>query len=89
MITIKLIKDSDFEVTVKLKSTTQHVVHLSNDFYKLLTDGKVSHENLIKASFEFLLDRESNNSILSQFDLEAISHYFPEYEKVMKKRLKP
>ena len=89
MITIKLIKDSDFEVTVKLKSTTQHVVHLSNDFYKSLTDGKVSHENLIKASFEFLLERESNNSILSQFDLGVISHYFPEYEKVMKKRLKP
>lgn len=88
MITIKLIKDSDFEVTVKLKSTTQHVVHLSNDFYKSLTDGKVSHENLIKASFEFLLERESNNSILSRFDLEVISHYFPEYEKEMKKRLK-
>ena len=88
MITIKLIKDSDFEVTVKLKSTTQHVVHLSNDFYKSLTDGKVSHDNLIKASFEFLLERESNNSILSQFDLEVISHYFPEYEKEMKRRLK-
>ena len=88
MITIKLIKDCDFEVTVKLKSTTQHVVHLSNDFYKSLTDGKVSHDNLIKASFEFLLERESNNSILSQFDLEVISHYFPEYEKEMKRRLK-
>ena len=88
MITIKLIKDCDFEVTVKLKSTTQHLVHLSNDFYKSLTDGKVSHENLIKASFEFLLERESNNSILSQFDLEVISHYFPEYEKEMKRRLK-
>ena len=87
MITIKLIKDCDFEVTVKLKSTTQHVVHLSNDFYKSLTDGKVSHENLIKASFEFLLERESNNSILSEFDLEVISQYFPEYEKEIKKRL--
>jgi hypothetical protein len=88
MITIKLIEDSDFEVTVKLKSTTQHVVHVSNNFYKLLTDGKVSCEHLIKSSFEFLLERESNNSILSQFDLEVISHYFPEYEKEIKKRLK-
>lgn len=89
MITIKLIKDSDFGVTVKLKSTTQHEVHVSNDFHKSLTDGKVSHESLIKASFEFLLERESNNSILSQFDLEVISQYFPEYEKEIKKRLKP
>lgn len=88
MITIQLIKDSDFEVTVKLKSTTQHRVHVSKDFYYSLTDGKVSQEHLIKSSFEFLLERESNNSILSQFDLEVISHYFPEYEKEMKKRLK-
>jgi len=89
MITVKLIKDSNFEVTVKLKSTTQHEVHVSNDFYRSLTDGKISHENLIKASFEFLLERESNNSILSQFDLKVISHYFPEYEKEMMRRLKP
>ena len=88
MITVKLIKDSNFEVTVKLKSTTQHEVHVSNDFYRSLTDGKISHENLIKASFEFLLERESNNSILSQFDLKVISHYFPEYEKEMMGRLK-
>ena len=88
MITIKLIKDSDFEVTVKLKSTSQHKVHISNDLYNSLTDGKVSHEFLIKASFEFLLERESNNSILSEFDLEVISQYFPEYEKEIKKRLK-
>jgi hypothetical protein len=88
MITVKLIKDSNFEVTVKLKSTTQHEVHVSNDFYRSLTDGKISHENLIKASFEFLLERESNNSILSQFDLKVISHYFPEYEKEMMRRLK-
>ncbi len=67
MITIKLIKDSDFEVTVKLKSTTQHEVHVSNDLYKSLTDGKVSHESLFKASFGFFLGRKSKNSIFSQF----------------------
>ncbi len=88
MITIKLIKDCDFEVMVKLKSTTQHKVHISNDLYNSLTDGKISHEYLIKASFDFLLERESNNSILSEFDLEVISQYFPEYEKEIKKRLK-
>ena len=88
MITVKLIKGSDFEVLVESKSITQHKVHVSNDFYKLLTDGKFSYENLIKVSFEFLLERESNNSIFSHFDLKVISHYFPEYEKEVKKRLK-
>ena len=89
MITVKLIKESDFEVIVESKSITQHKVHVSNDFYNFLTDGKVSCEHLIIASFEFLLERESNNSILSQCDLKVISHYFPEYEKEIKKRLKP
>jgi hypothetical protein len=88
MITVKSIKESDFEVIVESKSITQHKVHVSNDFYKLLTDGKFSCEYLIQVSFEFLLERESNNSILSQFDLKVISHYFPEYEKEIKKRLK-
>ena len=73
---------------VESKSITHHKVHVSNDFYKLLTDDKFSCEYLIQASFEFLLERESNNSILSQFDLKVISHYFPEYEKEIKKRLK-
>jgi len=88
MITVKLIKGSDFEVTVESRSVTQHEVHVTHEFYKLLTGGKVSYENLIKASFGFLLERESNNSILSQFDLKVITHYFPEYEKEIKKRLK-
>ena len=88
MIIVKLIKGSDFEVIVESELTTQHEVHVTNEFYKLLTGGKVSYENLIKASFEFLLERESNNSILSQFDLKVITHYFPEYEKEIKKRLK-
>ncbi|CAM8321045.1 hypothetical protein [Candidatus Methylopumilus planktonicus] len=88
MITVKSIKESDFEVIVESKSITQHKVHVSNDFYNFLTDGKVSYEHLIIASFEFLLERESNNSILSQFDLKVVSQYFPEYEKEIKKRLK-
>ena len=88
MITVKLIKGSDFEVMVESNSISHHQVHVSNDFYKLLTDGKFSCEYLIQASFEFLLERESNNAILSQFDLKVISHYFPEYEKEIKKRLK-
>lgn len=88
MITVKLIKGSNFEVTVETSSTTKHEVHVSEDFYSLLTGGKVSYENLIKASFEFLLERESNNSILAQFNLMVISSYFPEYEKEVMKRLK-
>jgi len=38
-------------------------------------------KRLLRASFEFLLAREPNTSILRRFDLPVIGHYFPEYEQ--------
>ena len=76
-----------FEVTVKAGSTTTHTVTLSQEYYQKLASGKVSEETLIEKSFEFLLERESNISILSRFELPVIGHYFPEYEKTIGKRL--
>jgi hypothetical protein len=43
---------------------------------------------LVEKSFEFLLERESNTSILSSFDLPVIGRYFPEYESTIRKMLK-
>jgi hypothetical protein len=75
-------KDAEtYEVTVSSSSTTTHTVKLKPDYYRQLTGGKVSEQTLIEKSFEFLLERESNTSILSRFDLPLINRYFPEYEK--------
>jgi hypothetical protein len=38
-------------------------------------------EELIRKSFEFLLEREPKESILERFELSRISDYFPEYEQ--------
>jgi hypothetical protein len=40
-------------------------------------------EELVRRSFEFLLDRESKESILREFDLSVIQRYFPEYDQAM------
>ncbi len=61
-------------------SSSAHQVTLDDAYYQQLTGGKISPEDLIKRSFEFLLKRESKESILSRFDLRVISKYFPEYE---------
>ena len=66
---------------------TNHTVTLEPEYYDKLTKGKVTPEKLIEKSFEFLLERESNTSILSSFDLPLIGHYFPEYEKSIGQRL--
>ena len=40
-------------------------------------------EELVRRSFEFLLQRESKESILREFELSVIQRYFPEYDEAM------
>ena len=75
-------KDQDtFSVTVTGSSTTNHTVTITDQIHSKLTGGKISKETLLKKSFEFLLQREPNTSILAKFKLEVISQYFPDYAK--------
>ena len=60
---------------------TSHKVELSKQDYENLTDGKIAPEELIQCSFEFLLEREPKESILSSFNVSIISRYFPEYTR--------
>ena len=85
MIEISKIDEEIFEVIVTKNSTTIHRVKLSSMVYKKLSDSKISEIELIKKSFEFLLVRESNESILKEFNLEIIETYFPEYPILIKK----
>ncbi|MCH7519123.1 MAG: hypothetical protein IH964_08860 [Candidatus Dadabacteria bacterium] len=62
-------------------SKTTHKVELNRDDYQNFTDGKITPEELVKCSFEYLLDREPKESILSSFNVSVISHYFPEYAR--------
>jgi hypothetical protein len=41
--------------------------------------------DLVRRSFEFLLAREPGESILRSFDLSVIGHYFPEYEREIRR----
>lgn len=74
-----------FNVEVKDKdSSTSHLVALKRDSHRRIAP-KHSPEELIWASFLFLLEREDKKSILSEFDLMDIEKYFPEYrEKIVK-----
>lgn len=79
-----------FRVTVTDDSgQSRHSVSLSPGFYEKLTGKKVPEELLIERSFQFLLERESKESILREFDLPLIGRYFPNYENEIRKRLAP
>ena len=84
MISVGKISPSHFEVTVSGQTITIHQVTLSDEYYQYLTSGAITPESLIEKSFEFLLARESNTSILRTFDLPLINSYFPEYEEIIK-----
>ena len=76
---INELSDKKFEVIIYADQQTIHKVFISNQTYLDLTSKKISKKELVKFSFEFLLEREPNTAILSSFDLIQISKYFPEY----------
>ncbi len=78
------------------EDSTQHKVLLSKDYWQYLTkatpqsppsnkegrlEGKMTPEQLIIKSFEFLLAREDKESILRTFNLPMIGTFYGEYEK--------
>lgn len=84
---IEKIDEAHFQVSVRNSSPTQHTVTVSAAYAQKLTAGKASVEKLLEKSFEFLLAREPNTSILRSFELSVIGHYFPEYEREIKRML--
>lgn len=87
-IEVKKSGDGACEVrVVEGKSESSHRVTLAQKDYIRLTDSKITPEELIRLSFEFLLENESKESILEHFDLMVISRYFPQYEREIKKRI--
>ena len=82
-IQVAKINETTFKVTVEGRTTTTHTVTVSRDYYKQLTGGRVTADELVEKSVEFLLEREGNTSILSTFDLPVIQRYFPEYERTI------
>jgi len=84
MIVIEKKNQNEFVVSVQEKETqSQYLVILDDTYYHLLTQGKITKEDLIRKSFQFLLERESKESILRSFNLQVIKRYFPEYEDGM------
>ena len=78
-ISIKKLSDDVFEVTVAETSTTTHRVTVTDATLTDLADNNVTKTQLVEFSFNFLLDRELNTSILSSFDINVISGYFSDY----------
>ena len=78
-ISIEKRNDNVFEVTVADSVTTTHTVTVTDQSLTDLTYNNTTKTQLLEFSFNFLLDREPNTSILSSFDINVISRYFSDY----------
>lgn len=65
---------------------TQHTVTVSHATLADLGPG-TDVEGLVRASFDFLLERETRSSILRRFDLTEIGSYFSEYPDEIRRRV--
>ncbi len=68
-------------------SRSRHGVTVKDDDLARLDPAATDPTDLVRRSFDFLLRRESKESILSSFDLTVISHYFPYYETEIRRRV--
>ncbi|HSH72439.1 MAG TPA: hypothetical protein VK974_05210 [Methylophilaceae bacterium] len=90
-IQVEKIDATTFKVQVSGKSATTHMVTVKPDYAEKLTGRKLDLAglaSLVEKSFEFLLEREPNTSILRSFELSVIGQYFPEYERVIREKIK-
>jgi hypothetical protein len=66
-------------------SSTHEVTAAPSDIARI--GAGASAEEVVAASFRFLLDREPKESIMTRFDLTIISRYFPEYSSTISEYL--
>lgn len=77
-IDVRPLTDDTFEVNIDEGTVSTHLVTATDKHVELLC-GDCDPARLVEASIRFLLDREPKESIMSQFDLDVIAGYFPEY----------
>jgi hypothetical protein len=61
--------------------TTSHLVRVPDDLVAELGLATDREADLVRESFYFLLAREPATSIMSEFSLDVIGQYFPEYRE--------
>ncbi|HEX2069002.1 MAG TPA: hypothetical protein VHH54_02225, partial [Actinomycetota bacterium] len=67
-------------------SRSTHQVTLSRSDQRELGVETDSPEQFVRRCIEWLLERESKESILARFDIREISQYFPRFREEIRKR---
>lgn len=63
-----------------------YTVSMDKDFI-LRVGAHYPPEKVVQKSFEFLLEKESKEQILQDFDISIISHYYPDFLPNLQQRM--
>jgi hypothetical protein len=75
-----------YQVTVKDDgSETQHKVSINRTDLIRITGGHQNADDIIKKSFDYMLQKVKKEKIPKQLDFTAIGRYFPEFEEEITK----
>jgi hypothetical protein len=66
------------------QSASEHMVTVASADLERLDPVATEPTDLVRRSFDFLLEREPKESILRSFELPVIGRYFPEYERIIR-----
>lgn len=85
-ITVRHLQGPEYDVLVEEEgSSTGHTVTVwPSDIARYAPES--TPEELIEASFRFVLEREPKEAILRSFELPVIERYFPDYLRTMRGR---
>jgi hypothetical protein len=87
MTQLTVTRQADGTFRVQTPAGTSHEVSVPDGFPASLGCGQIAPEELVRASFEFLLEHEPATSIMREFSLDVISRYFPGYPAEISARL--
>lgn len=82
---IAVTEQSDHRFAVRVEGETFEVTAQPEYIKEVFGKNPPAPTDIVRASFEFLLERESVDDILKEFDLSVIETYFPEYPTVIKR----
>jgi len=67
------------------ESLIEYLVDVDRDHWARLTNRRIEPAELVRLTFQFLLERESKELILKKFNIADVSGHFPTYESEIKR----
>jgi hypothetical protein len=87
-LTITQLEPGTFGVeVVEGNATTSHRVVLEDEFLDGAGLDAVEREVVVRETFEFLLEREPPSAIMSEFGLDTVARFFPEFVEELISRI--